>query len=85
MMLLSNNRLLRKIIEDGLFDSTKPRDRFAIFLKLNHQVQRMIQNQLVYSEIEHPALEFLKHGLTLVKAKSRFTTIQTTVSYETET
>ena len=85
MMLLSNNQLLRKMIEDGLFDGTKPRDRLAIFLKLNHQVQRMIQNQLVYSEIEHPALEFLKHGLTLVNAKSRFTATQTTVSYETET
>jgi hypothetical protein len=35
LMLLSKNALLRKVIEDGLSDKTKPRDRLAIFLKLN--------------------------------------------------
>ena len=35
LMLLSKNELLRKVIEDGLSDKTKPRDRLAIFLKLN--------------------------------------------------
>jgi len=57
-MLLSRNELLRKVIEDGLSDRTKPRDRLAIFLELNDLVQRMTQDQQVDSEIEHQALEF---------------------------
>ena len=81
-MLLSKNELLRKVIEDGLSDKTKPRDRLAIFLKLNDLIQQMTQNQQVGDELERQAHEFLKQGPTLVKTKSRFTA---TVSYETET
>jgi len=44
LMLLSKNELLRKVIEDGLSDKTKPRDRLAIFLKLNDLIQQMTQN-----------------------------------------
>jgi len=82
LMLLSKNELLRKVIEDGLSDKTKPRDRLAIFLKLNDLIQQMTQNQQVDDELERQAHEFLKQGLPLVKVKSRFTA---TVSYETET
>ena len=82
LMLLSKNELLRKVIEDGLSDKTKPRDRLAIFMKLNSLVQQMTQNQQVDDELERQAHEFLKQGPPLVKVKSRFTT---TVSYETET
>ena len=73
LMLLSRNELLRKVIEDGLSDRTKPRDRLAIFLKLNDLVQRMTQDQQVDEALERTAHEFLKLGPTLVKAKSRFT------------
>ena len=82
LLLLSKNELLRKVIEDGLSDKTKPRDRLAIILKLNALVQQMTQNQQVDNELERQAHEFLKQGPPLVKAKSRFTA---TVSYETET
>ena len=82
LMLLSKNELLRKVIEDGLSDKTKPRDRLAIFLKLNDLVQQMTQNQQLDNELERQAHEFLKQGPPLVKVKSRFTA---TVSYETET
>ena len=43
LMLLSKIELLRKLIEDGLSDNTKPRDRLAIFLKLNDLIQPMTQ------------------------------------------
>jgi len=81
MMLLSKNELLRKVIEDGLSDRTKPRDRLAIFLKLNGLIQQMTQNHEIDSGLERQAHEFLKQGPQLVKVKSRFTA---TVSYETE-
>ena len=82
LMLLSKNELLRKVIEDGLSDKTKPRDRLAIFVKLNDLIQQMTQNHQVDDELERQAHEFLKLGPPLVKVKSRFTA---TVSYETET
>jgi len=82
LMLLSKNELLRKVIEDGLSDKTKPRDRLAIFLKLNDLIQQMTQNHEIDSGLEQQAHEFLKQGPPWVKVKSRFTA---TVSYETET
>ena len=82
LMLVCKNELLRKVIEDGLSEKTKPSDRLAIFLKLNDLIQQMTQNQQVDDELERQADEFLKQGPTLVNAKSRFTS---TVSYETET
>ena len=84
LMLLSKNQLLRKVIEDGLSDKTKPRDRLAIFLKLNSLIQQMTQNHEIDSGLERQAHEFLKQGPPLVKGKSRFTATQTTVSYEAE-
>ena len=81
LMLLSKNELLRKVIEDGLSDKTKPRDRLAIFLKLNDLIQQMTQNHEIDSGLEQQAHEFLKQGPPLVKVKSRFTA---TISYETE-
>jgi len=85
LILLSNNELLRKVIEDGLSDKTRPRDRLAIFLKLNDLIQQMTQNHQVDTELENQAHEFLKHGPQLVKAQSRFTASQTTVTIESET
>ncbi len=81
LMLLSKNELLRKVIEDGLSDKTKPRDRLAIFLKLNDLIQQITQNHEIDSGLEQHAHEFLKQGPPLVKVKSRFTATQTTVSY----
>ena len=68
LMLLSKNELLRKVIEDGLSDKTKPSDLLAIFLKLNDLVQQMTQNQQLDNELERQAHEFLKQGLPLVKS-----------------
>jgi len=82
LMLLSKNELLRKVIQDGLSDKTKPRDRLAIFLKLNDLIQQMTPNQQVDDKLERQAHKFLKQGPPLVKVKSRFTA---TVSYETKT
>jgi len=82
LMLLSRNQLLRKVIDDGLSDKTKPRDRLAIFLKLDVLLHQMTQNQQVDDELERQTHEFLKQGPPLVKAKSRFTA---KISYETET
>lgn len=35
LILLSKTEMLRKVIEDGLADDTKPKDRLVIYMKLN--------------------------------------------------
>ncbi len=38
LVILSKTEILRKVIEAGLVDATKPKDRLAIFVKLNELV-----------------------------------------------
>jgi hypothetical protein len=54
-------------------DTTKPKDRVAIFVKLNEFVESSIKGMGMENDIESQAHEFLKHGPQLVQAKSRFT------------
>jgi hypothetical protein len=77
MALLASNRILEKVIEDGLSDETKPRDRLTIFLKLKELVAVLAQNSPEMNKMEQDALEFLKKGPTLRYVESRFTTSQT--------
>jgi hypothetical protein len=85
LILQSNAEMLKKVIEDGLSDDTKPRDRVEIFLKLNNMIQDMMQKQQIESEIEREAQEFLKLGPQLVSGKSRLSATQTTLTIEAET
>jgi hypothetical protein len=84
LMLLSKNELLRKVIDDGLSEKTKPGDRLAIFLKLNDLIQQMTQSQQIDDELERQLHEFLKQRPLLANVRSRFMSTQTTVSFETE-
>ena len=76
--------MLHKIIEDGLSDTTKPKDRLAIYLKLNELVDRLTDTLHIESQLRKDAHEFLKRGPELVHAKSRLTAPERTVTYETE-
>jgi hypothetical protein len=76
--------MLRKIIEDGLSDTTKPKDRLAIYMKLNELIDPLTDTLHIESQLSKDAHEFLKHGPQLVHAKSRLTATETTITYETE-
>ena len=84
MILVAKTRMLNKIIEDSLSDRTKPKDRLAIYMKLNELVNSLTKSQQIDNEKERQAHEFLARGPTLRPAKSRFTATETTVRYETE-
>ena len=77
LILLSKNEILHKVIEFGLADETKPRDRLAIFDKLNKIEDDMGQNLRKESESERQAQEILLTGPKTIKAKSTFTHTQT--------
>ena len=84
LILLSKTEMLRKIIEDGLSDATKPKDRLAIYVKLDELLNGLTDTLRTESKISQDALEVLHGGPILRPAKSRLTATQTTVSYETE-
>ncbi|HEY5141673.1 MAG TPA: hypothetical protein VIJ25_20495 [Methylococcales bacterium] len=84
LILTSKNEMLRKVIDAGLAEETKPKDRLAIFIKLSEIANGLTKGMGIDSGIENQAHEFLKHGPQLVQAKSRFTATQTTVTIESE-
>jgi hypothetical protein len=85
LILASKTEILRKVIDAGLANETKPKDRLAIFMKLSELADDLTKGMGIDSNIESQAHEFLKHGPQLVKAKSRFSASQTTVTIESET
>jgi hypothetical protein len=85
LILASKSQILRKVIDAGLADETKPKDRLAIFIKLSELADGLTKGLGIDSDIENQAHEFLKHGPQLVQAKSRFTATQTTVTIEGDT
>ena len=84
LILLSKTEMLRRIIEDGLSDSTKPKDRLAIYVKLNELVDRLTDTLHIESQLSKDAHEFLKRGPQLVHAQSRLMANERTITYETE-
>lgn len=84
LILLTKTDMLHKVIEDGLSRETKPRDRLAIYLKLNEQLDKLTQTLQIGDEVSKEAHEFLQQGPKLVQGKSRFTATQTTVTIEAE-
>ena len=84
LILMSKTEMLRKIIEDALSDTTKPKDRLAIYSKMNLVEDAMTRDLQIGNEIEKRALEFLT-GPVQVPGKSRFTSTERTVTIESET
>jgi hypothetical protein len=84
LILLSKTELLRKVIQDGLSEATKPKDRLAIYLRLNDLVDQLSNTLQIESQVDKEAHEFLKHGPQLVMAKSRFIATERTVTIESE-
>ena len=84
LIVLNKTEMLRKIIEDGLSDTTKPKDRLAIYLKLNELVDRLTDTLHVDSQLSKDKHAFLKQGPILESGKSRLTAKVRTITIETE-
>lgn len=85
LILLTKTEILRKLIEEGLSDKTKPRDRLAIYTKLCELEYELAQDLQIENDVAKQAHEFLRQGPKLVHAESRYSAIQTTVTIEAET
>ena len=72
ILLLAKNKILGKVIEDGLSAETKPKDRLAIYSKLNDLANSMTNALEGDHQIEKEAQEFLKKGPVLKIQASRF-------------
>jgi hypothetical protein len=84
LILLSKTEILKKVIEAGLADGTKPKDRLAIFMKLDDLVDDLTKNLQIESEAAKQAHEFLKLGPITSHKVSRLTAFQTSVTIESE-
>lgn len=84
LILLTKTEILRKLIQEGLSDKTKPRERLAIYAKLNELEYELSQNLQVENDTAKQAREFLSQGPKLVHGVSRYSAIQTTVTIESK-
>jgi hypothetical protein len=59
MALMANTQILGNLIDDGLAEETKPRDRLTIYLKLRGLINELSQSSSAESEFERHTSEFL--------------------------
>ena len=84
LILLSKTEMLQKIIEDGLSNTTKPKDRLAIYVKLSELVAGLTQHLQIESETNKRAQDFLRQGPQISHQKSRLTARETTITIESD-
>ena len=85
LILVSKTAILQKVIEDGLADNTKPRDRLHIYKTLSSLLDDLTRTLKIENEVEKEAKSFLAKGPRLSHQVSRFSATQTTVTIERET
>lgn len=76
MILVNQTNLLQRIIEDGLSETTKPRERLAIYKTLGERLEKLSQALQVNNYDTAFATEILK-GPVLRPGTSRFTSCST--------
>jgi len=82
MILMHKTQILEKIINDALADTTKPKDRLAIYKSLSEWLDKQSQILQVESSAQKHTLDFLKQGVRTSIRKSRMTAEQTTITLE---
>lgn len=85
LILLSQTAILQKLIEDGLADTTKPRDRLTIYKTLHSFLEELTHTLQVDSQSVEDAPAFLKQGPQISHQVSRFTATETTITIKGET
>jgi len=64
--------ILEKVVQDGLPDKTKPRERLAIYIKLTNLVDDLLQSLQNGDEINKQVVDAFLTGYKMVKDESRF-------------
>ena len=68
---MNKTETLSKVIEDALSDSTKPKERLAIYKALSEILDDLGRNLQIESQASKAAHEFLKHGPHTERQESR--------------
>jgi ACT domain-containing protein len=84
LILFHKNEILQKVIEDGLSDSTAPRERLAIYKALNELEGGLTDTLRIESQAAAEVHEFLKQGPITSHKVSRLTATQTSITIESE-
>ena len=85
LILLSQTAILQKLIEDGLADTTKPRDRLMIYKALHSILEELTRSLQGDCQSVKDAPAFLRQGPQISHQLSRFTATETTITIEGET
>ena len=72
LILRSKTEILSKVIADGLSNSTKPRERLAIYKQLNQVVDDLSNTLQLENSASKEEIESFLQGSTLVPGISRF-------------
>jgi hypothetical protein len=84
LILSHKTEILQKVISDGLADTTKPKDRLAIYKTLSELLDGLTQSLEIDNNLEREAADFLSRGPILHKATSRLTSTERTITIDSE-
>ena len=84
LILTNKTEILQKLIATALADTTKPRERLAIYKTLNEIMDDFTRDLQLESKEEKGAKALLLNGPHLVPGKSKFTATERSVTFETE-
>jgi hypothetical protein len=84
LILSHKTEILQKVISDGLADTTKPKDRLAIYKTLSDLLDGLTKSLQINNDFGRKAAELLNRGQTLRKAISSLTATETTITIESE-
>ena len=84
LIMMNKNEILQKLIDTALADSTKPRERLAIYKMLNEIMDDLAEKFIAENKVEHRNVADLLKGPTLSQGVSNFTAPRTPANWETE-
>jgi hypothetical protein len=84
LILLSRRAILEKVVQDGLSEDTKPRDRLYILKTLDALLDDIVNKLQEDNPSEQESQVFLQQGPMLRHQISRMTAMQDTITIEDE-
>ena len=77
LILANQIQILERVIQDGLADTTKPRQRLAIYKELVKRSEEL-RDRIMVNRYDNEEIKELMSGPNLVPGKSRFSASETT-------
>jgi hypothetical protein len=84
LILTNKTEIVEKLIATALADTTKPKERLAIYKTLNEILDDLMRDLQSEIKEEKGAKALLLNGPNLIPGKSKFTATERSVTFETE-